>query len=170
MTDEASRAYLEQVFAVELDGHSLISNNSVWRRFPVIVNERWSHHNMILIGDAMRTAHFSIGSGTRLAMEDAGLLASAFASSGNDVEAAFGEFEKTRRPQVQTMLDAAADSYNWYEDFSPKFGFTALELAYDYMTRSGRVDDVRLRKISPRFMAAYDDERAMSDGEKNRQA
>jgi 2-polyprenyl-6-methoxyphenol hydroxylase-like FAD-dependent oxidoreductase len=156
MDDAASRAYCEQVFANDLEGHDLISNKSVWRRFPVITNDNWTCGNMVLIGDALRTAHFSIGSGTRLAMEDAAVLAEALERTGGDVRAGFGEFERVRRPQVETIAKAAAGSYNWYEEFADRFSMTALELAYDYMTRSGRVDDARLRRIAPKFMSAYD--------------
>ncbi len=156
MSDRASRTYCEALFANDLGGHGLISNMSNWRRFPVITNDNWTHDNMVLIGDALRTAHFSIGSGTRLAMADAAALAAAFQKAGDDVGAAFAEFERVRRPQAETLRKAAAGSYNWYENFARKFDLSALELAYDYMTRSGRVDDARLRETSPEFMAKYD--------------
>jgi 2-polyprenyl-6-methoxyphenol hydroxylase-like FAD-dependent oxidoreductase len=156
MGDEASRELCEQIFAHDLDGHALISNNTSWRKFPAITNKHWTYKNMIILGDAAHTAHFSIGSGTRLAMEDAAILSQAFQTIGDDVEQAFVEFERIRRPQVDTILNAAAGSYNWYEDFAGKLNLPAHELAYDYMTRSGRVDDDRLRKIAPKFMAAYD--------------
>lgn len=156
MSDEASRRLCERIFENDLGGHGLISNNSIWRQFPVITNERWTHNNIILLGDAAHTAHFSIGSGTRLAMEDAAILAQSFERAGDNVEQAFDEFERVRRPQIDTILAAAAGSYNWYETFAEKFDLSAHGLAYDYMTRSGRVDDNRLRKIAPKFMDAYD--------------
>lgn len=155
MDDDTSRSVCERIFAHELDGHKLISNKSDWRRFPVITNKSWIHDNKVILGDAAHTAHFSIGSGTRLAMEDAAILADAFAVHGDDVGAALGHYEAVRRPQVEKLLGAAAGSYNWYERFHEKLGQSALELAYDYMTRSGRVDDGRLRQMAPRFMAAY---------------
>lgn len=157
MGDEASRALCEQVFAHDLEGHALISNNTTWRKFPAITNERWTYNNMIILGDAAHTAHFSIGSGTRLAMEDAAILSQAFAAVGDDdVAAAFAQFERVRTPQVNTILKAAASSYNWYENFAGRLDMTPHELAYDYMTRSGRIDDDRLRKIAPKFMTGYD--------------
>lgn len=156
MGDAASRELCEQIFAHELEGHALISNNTTWRKFPAITNERWTYKNMIILGDAAHTAHFSIGSGTRLAMEDAAILSQAFASAGDDVAAAFTEFERVRTPQVNTILKAAASSYNWYETFADRLDMTPHKLAYDYMTRSGRIDDDRLRKIAPKFMTGYD--------------
>jgi len=156
ISDEASRELCEQIFAHDLEGHPLISNNTTWRRFPAITNEKWTYKNMIILGDAAHTAHFSIGSGTRLAMEDAAILSQAFEKAGDDVAQAFAEFERVRTPQVNTILNAAAGSYNWYEEFADRLDMTAHELAYDYMTRSGRMDDDRLRKIAPKFMADYD--------------
>ena len=88
MADEDSRALCEKIFADALDGHPLISNNSVWRRFPQVVNARWHHGKYVLLGDALHTAHFSIGSGTRLAMEDAIALDKALAGHPSDLGAA----------------------------------------------------------------------------------
>lgn len=156
MSDDQSRAVCERIFANELGGHPLISNNSNWRRFPAITNRHWTYKNMIIMGDAAHTAHFSIGSGTRLAMEDSAILAQAFQTAGDNVAQAFEIFEKERTPQVSTILKAAAGSYNWYENFADRLDMTAYELAYDYMIRSGRVDDTRLRQIAPKFMTAYD--------------
>jgi 2-polyprenyl-6-methoxyphenol hydroxylase-like FAD-dependent oxidoreductase len=151
--DEESRAYCERIFAPDLDGHSLVSNKSIWRQFALLANSRWWAGNTVLIGDALRTVHFSIGSGTRLAFEDAIALDRAFAEAGEDVPHALAAFERARRPVVEKLLAAANASSYWYERFPEKMALEPAELAYDYMTRSGRMADERLRELSPKFMA-----------------
>ena len=150
--DEASRRYCEAVFAPDLGGHPLVSNRSAWLRFPVLRTERWWHGNVVLIGDALRSVHFSIGSGTRLAMEDADALAAALDGSGGRVAEGLERFEAARRPVVDKLLAGAAGSWSWYERFADRMHLSAHEFAYDYMTRSGRVSDERLRAVAPRFM------------------
>ena len=157
MTDAESRAYCERVFAPELGGHPLVSNNSLWRQFPLLSNRCWSAGNAVLIGDALRSMHFSIGSGTRLAFEDAIALDRAFGEAGEDVPRALAAFERERRPVVEKLYAAASASSYWYEGFPERMHrFGALGLAYDYMTRSGRMSAERLRAIAPRFMARVD--------------
>lgn len=151
LDDEASRRYCEAVFAPDLGGHPLVSNRSAWLRFPVLRSERWRHGNVVLIGDALRSVHFSIGSGTRLAMEDADALAAALDESGGRVAEGLERFEAARRPVVDKLLAGAAGSWSWYERFAERMHLTAPEFAYDYMTRSGRVSDERLAAIAPRF-------------------
>lgn len=154
MSDGDSRAYCERVFAADLGGKPLISNKSVWRRFPLLSNERWSAGNLVLLGDALRTMHFSIGSGTRAAFEDAIALDRALGEAGGDVPAALAAFERIRRPVVDKLHAAANLSSYWYEKFPEKMArFDAVGLAYDYMTRSGRLSDERLAQMAPRFMA-----------------
>jgi 2-polyprenyl-6-methoxyphenol hydroxylase-like FAD-dependent oxidoreductase len=154
MSDADSRAYCERVFAADLGGKPLVSNKSVWRRFPLLANERWSAGNLVLLGDALRTMHFSIGSGTRAAFEDAIALDRAFGEAGEDVPAALAAFERTRRPVVDKLHAAANLSSYWYEKFPEKMArFDAVGLAYDYMTRSGRLTDERLARMAPKFMA-----------------
>jgi 2-polyprenyl-6-methoxyphenol hydroxylase-like FAD-dependent oxidoreductase len=160
MSDEESRAYCERVFAPDLDAHALVSNKSIWRRFALISNRRWWTGNTVLIGDALRTVHFSIGSGTRLAFEDAIALDRAFAEAGEDVSRGLAAFERERRPVVEKLLAAANASSYWYERFPQKMALKPWELAYDYMTRSGRMTDERLRALSPKFMARVDAERS----------
>ena len=151
LDDEAARRYCEAVFAPDLGGHPLVSNRSEWRRFPVLSSERWRHGNVVLIGDALRSVHFSIGSGTRLAMEDADALAAALDESGGRVAQGLERFEAARRPVVDKLLAGAAGSWIWYERFADRMHLSAHEFAYDYMTRSGRVSDERLAAIAPRF-------------------
>jgi len=154
MHEAASRAYCEKVFAPDLGGHPLVSNNSVWRQFPLLSNRSWSVGNAILIGDALRTMHFSIGSGTRAAFEDAIALDRAFGEAGDDVPAALAAFERERRPIVEKLHAAANLSSYWYERFPEKMKLSPWDLAYDYMTRSGRISDDRLRQMAPKFMSA----------------
>ncbi len=159
MSDRESCAYCAWVFAKELVGHSLISNKSIWRRFPLLASRRWHTGNVVLIGDALRTVHFSIGSGTRLALEDAIALDRAFGEAGENVPGALAAFERERRPLVEKILAAAYASSHWYERLREKMALEPWQLAYDYMTRSGRMSDERLREISPEFMARIEAER-----------
>ncbi len=154
-TIEESQAICEQVFAAALDGHKLISNKSVWRNFPWIWNERWSHRNMVLIGDALHSAHFSIGSGTRLAIEDAIALVKALEAEA-DLAAALARYESERKPIVKKLVTAARTSADWYERFPEHMKLDLMDFAYSYITRSGRIDDARLRAMSPQFMALYE--------------
>jgi 2-polyprenyl-6-methoxyphenol hydroxylase-like FAD-dependent oxidoreductase len=154
MDDAASRAYCERVFALDLQGHRLISNHSLWRNFPLLSCRRWSAGNAVLIGDALRTVHFSIGSGTRLAFDDAIALDRAFAQHGNDVPALLAAFEHERRPVVEKLVAAANASSYWYEHMADRMALEPLDLAYDYMSRSGRMSDERLAEKAPRFMQA----------------
>ena len=147
------------MFADTLDGHPLVSNKSVWRNFPWLWNEQWSFRNMVLIGDALHTAHFSIGSGTRLAMEDAIALANAF-HDGDSVADALARYQAGRKPIVEKLVAAARTSSDWYERFPEHMRLGLLDFAYSYITRSGRVDPARLRAMSPSFMARYDAERS----------
>jgi 2-polyprenyl-6-methoxyphenol hydroxylase-like FAD-dependent oxidoreductase len=159
MDEPATRAYLERVFADVLGGHPLLSNRSIWRRFPKIANARWSAGKTVLVGDALHTAHFSIGSGTRLAMEDAIALAAAIEAHPGDPGAAAGAYEAARRPILDKLTAAADASADWYERFAAHMTLPPLDFAMSYITRSGRVDLERLRTVSPRFVAAYERDR-----------
>jgi 2-polyprenyl-6-methoxyphenol hydroxylase-like FAD-dependent oxidoreductase len=150
-----SQAICEGVFADTLDGHKLISNKSVWRNFPWIWNERWSHGNIVLIGDALHSAHFSIGSGTRLAIEDAIALTKALEAEAT-IPAALARYEGERKPIVKKLVTAARTSADWYEHFPEHMKLGLMDFGYGYITRSGRVDDARLRAMSPAFMARYE--------------
>ncbi len=155
-TVEQSQAICERVFADALGGHKLISNKSVWRNFPWVWNENWSFKNMVLIGDALHSAHFSIGSGTRLAMEDALALTKALEAEPGDLPAALARYQAERKPIVQKLVAAARTSADWYEKFPEHMKRDIIDFAYSYITRSGRIDDQRLRVMSPAFMSRYE--------------
>jgi 2-polyprenyl-6-methoxyphenol hydroxylase-like FAD-dependent oxidoreductase len=153
---EHTRAILERVFAASLGRHALISNKSTWRNFPWIWNERWSFRNMVLVGDALHTAHFSIGSGTRLALEDVIALVKALEAVPGDLASALALYEAHRRPIVEKLVRASKSSADWYENFSKHMRLAPLDFAMSYIGRSGRIDPDRLRAMSPNFMAHYD--------------
>lgn len=157
MTDQETRAFLAEVFAGDLKGHSLLSNNSKWVNFVNVKNAHWSHGNVVLLGDALHTAHFSIGSGTKLALEDAIALKQCFDGAAN-VDAALAEFEKVRKPIIEEYQTAARESCEWFENARAYMHLSPLELAYALMTRSGRVDHEKLRMSDPQFIAAYEEE------------
>jgi 2-polyprenyl-6-methoxyphenol hydroxylase-like FAD-dependent oxidoreductase len=161
-TIEESQAICQQVFASTLDGHRLVSNKSVWRNFPWIWNERWSSGNRVLIGDALHSAHFSIGSGTRLAIEDAIALAKALETE-RDISAALVRYQSERKPVVQKLVTAARTSADWYEKFPEHMKLGLMDFAYSYITRSGRIGDARLRAMSPLFMARYEASKRSED-------
>jgi 2-polyprenyl-6-methoxyphenol hydroxylase-like FAD-dependent oxidoreductase len=152
---DQSKAICEEVFAESLGGGLLISNKSMWRNFPWVWNERWHYKNMVLIGDALHSAHFSIGSGTRLAIEDAIALVKALEAEAH-VATALARFQAARKPLVKKLVTAARTSAAWYEKFPDHMKLDPMDFAYSYITRSGRIDDSRLRAMSPRFMAAYE--------------
>jgi 2-polyprenyl-6-methoxyphenol hydroxylase-like FAD-dependent oxidoreductase len=158
---EASQAICERIFAATLDGHGLVSNKSVWRTFPWVWNENWSHRNMVLIGDALHSAHFSIGSGTRLAIEDAIALTKALEAE-KDVASSLARYQAERQPIVKKLVTAARTSAGWYEHFAEHMKLDPMDFAYSYITRSGRIDDARLRAMSPAFMARYEASRRRS--------
>ena len=152
MPEAQTKAYLERVYAPVLQGAPLVSNKSLWRSFPNVRNQRWHVGNMVLIGDALRTAHFSIGSGTRLAMEDAIALAKALLEHGKSIPEALAAFEAARRPIVDKLVAAADASGAWYDRFAEHMKLPPREFAWSYIQRSGRIDPARLRKTSPNFV------------------
>ena len=162
-TIEQSKAICEDVFAAALDGHELISNKSVWRNFPWVWNERWSFKNMVLIGDSLHSAHFSIGSGTRLAIEDAIALTKALEAE-RGIDAALARYQSERQPIVKKLVTAARTSADWYARFPEHMKLELMDFAHSYITRSGRIDDARLRAMAPSFMARYEASRPHSAG------
>ncbi|MDE2065462.1 MAG: FAD-dependent monooxygenase [Bradyrhizobium sp.] len=162
-TVEQSKAICELVFADTLDGHELVSNKSVWRNFPWVWNERWFFKNMVLLGDALHSAHFSIGSGTRLAIEDAIALTKALEAERN-LDSALARYQSERQPIVKKLVTAARTSADWYAQFADHMKLDLMDFAHSYITRSGRIDDARLRAMAPAFMARYEASRSAGGG------
>ena len=164
MPESESLRLCEEVFAPDLQGHRLLSNRSTWRRFPVIWNQRFHDKRTVLIGDALRTVHFSIGSGTRLAMEDAIALARALrepsstraSREGSSIDEALAQFQRERMPPMKKIWDAANVSLRWYEGMGDLMAVDPHEFAYRYMTRSGRVDHAEMRRRDPRLALAFE--------------
>ncbi|GHF40251.1 benzoate-CoA ligase family protein [Seohaeicola zhoushanensis] len=155
MDEAQTAARCEEVFADVLEGAPLVANRSIWRQFPKLWCETWHHGNTVLLGDAVHTAHFSIGSGTRLALEDAIALVGELKQHG-DWREALPAYQAARQPIAKKIVTAANTSCAWYEGFAAKMEKAPLDFAFDYVTRSGRVDMDRLRALSPRFMAEYE--------------
>lgn len=155
VSDEEARRYLEGVFRRDLGGRKLLSNNSRWINFLLVRNECWSAGNVVLLGDALHTAHFSIGSGTKLALEDSIALRECF-DGGAGVPEALAEFERRRKPVIEEYQRAAHESRVWFERARDYMHLSAVELAYSLMTRSGKVDYEGLRRRDPEFVAAYE--------------
>ncbi|WP_122618395.1 bifunctional salicylyl-CoA 5-hydroxylase/oxidoreductase [Streptomyces sp. Tu 4128] len=156
--DEAeSTARCAKVFADALGGNPLRSNNSAWTTFRTVVNERWSHGNTVLLGDAAHTAHFSIGSGTKLAVEDALALAACLEEQPSLAEA-LAAYEEERRPVVASTQRAAKASLEWFEDLARYVGQPPRQFAFNLLTRSRRVTHDNLRLRDPGFTGSVEDE------------
>lgn len=156
LCDEAeSAARCAKVFGEALRGRPLRGNRSAWTGFRTVVNERWSHGNVVLLGDAAHTAHFSIGSGTKLAVEDALALAEAVAAEP-DVPAALAAYEAARRPAVASTQRAAAASMRWFEELAGYVGQPERQFAFNLLTRSRRVTHGNLRMRDERFTRAVE--------------
>ena len=156
MTEAQTCAFLEGVFREYLDGQPLHAKNFVkWLNFPLVTNTRWHGDRLVLLGDALHTAHFSIGSGTKLALEDAIALAAAFAAEP-DPARALPLFEAQRRPRVEQLQHAAIESLRWFEEVPRLLHLDPMPFAVEAMTRSKRVDFEKLRRRDPEFVAAYE--------------
>jgi anthraniloyl-CoA monooxygenase len=160
MTPEETCAFLGEAFAADLGGQTLLTNDYVkWINFVLLKNRRWHHGHVALLGDALHTVHFSIGSGTKLALEDAIALADCFARDG-EVRAALATFERERQPIIDAYQEAALASLLWFENAEEDLGLDPLPFAYKLMTRSDRVTYDKLKKRDPVFISAYDRWRA----------
>ena len=154
--EDRTLAYCEELFHAELQGHRLIKNRSLWRSFPTIRNKHWHHGNIVLMGDAAHTAHFSIGSGTKLAMEDAIALAATLSKHG-DVDTALDAYEAERRPAVEAVQRAAQVSLQWFEETERYFGrLEPIQFAFSMLTRSLRITHADLKTRDPGFTEAVD--------------
>ena len=145
-SEQESLEYCQQLLADYLDGRRLLSNNSKWINFPTLKTKVWHHQKIVLLGDAAHTAHFSIGSGTKLAMEDAIALASALEQQ-RDLEAALNTYELERKPIVEVFQKAAQESQTYFETLKRYLGLEPMQFTFQLLTRSGRIsyDDLRLR-------------------------
>ena len=146
--EDATVAILEAIFADELAGHRLIKNRSIWRSFPTVRCGKWHAGNVVLMGDAAHTAHFSIGSGTKLAMEDAIALADELLGT-RDVEAALAGYEARRRPEVEALQAAAQASLEWFEGTERYLAMAPVQFTYSLMTRSLRVSHASVARRDP---------------------
>ena len=157
--DSAERC--AELFSDVLKGTKLITNKSMWRQFPRLWCENWVAGKYALLGDAVHTAHFSIGSGTRLALEDAIALVHALAAE-SDLDAALASYQDNRQPIARKIVDAANTSALWYDSFGDKMQLAPMDFAYDYLMRSGRMTEERLRQVAPQFAADYAAQRAVA--------
>ncbi|GAA3793724.1 bifunctional salicylyl-CoA 5-hydroxylase/oxidoreductase [Amycolatopsis tucumanensis] len=155
-SDEKSIALVRELFADVLGDAQLLANNSRWINFTTVRNQRWRHGNIILLGDAAHTAHFSIGSGTKLAMEDALALAAALHEQP-DVERALAAYEAERRPVVESTQRAAQASLEWFENLGQYVHQEPVQFAFNIMTRSRRVTYDNLRVRDPEFVERVDE-------------
>ncbi len=154
--DEAgTKAYFEKVFEKELAGHPLLVNRSIWRRFPVVRNAKWHHENIVLLGDAAHSAHFSIGSGTKLALEDAIALRAAL-DRGGPVKACLEAYERERRPPAESVQRAAQVSLEWFEQTERHIKKAPLTFAFSLLTRSLRVTHENLALRDPKLVERVD--------------
>ncbi|KOU22254.1 bifunctional salicylyl-CoA 5-hydroxylase/oxidoreductase [Streptomyces sp. WM6368] len=154
--ENESAARCAKIFSEALRGRPLHGNRSTWTRFRTVVNTRWSHGNVALLGDAAHTAHFSIGSGTKLAVEDALALAEAVGAAPGDVPAALAAYEAARRPAVASTQRAAAASRHWFEEIAGYVDQPARQFAFNLLTRSRRVTHDNLRLRDERFTRAVE--------------
>ena len=130
-SDTTALRYLQEVFAGPLQGHDLLGNRTRWSRFRTVRNPRWSSGRVVLLGDSAHTAHFSIGSGTKLAMEDAIGLVEALTAEP-DPATAFRRFEEVRRPAVERLQELARRSQLWWESFSSRTHVPVEQLMVAY--------------------------------------
>ena len=156
LDEDESLAACETLFADELRGHRLLTNRSLWTRFLLVRCDSWHHGNVVLLGDAAHTAHFSIGSGTKLAMEDAIALAQAFARHPGDVERALVEYELERQPVVERFQQAAGESAAYFTRVERYAHMEPMPFAFNLLTRSGRVTHANLAQRDPQFVRVLD--------------
>src|SRR6185503_9221320 len=156
-------AILEDIFAGELAGHRLIKNRSIWRSFPTVRCGRWHAGDVVLMGDAAHTAHFSIGSGTKLAMEDAIVLRDELLGA-RAIGAALGAYEARRRPEVEALQAAAQASLEWFEGTERYARMAPVQFTYSLMTRSLRVSHASVAKRDPHLARGVEQLLAASVG------
>ena len=163
VSDEKAIAKIQEIFAEELAGHDVLANNSKWINFTTVRNRSWRHNNVVLLGDAAHTAHFSIGSGTKLAMEDSLALAACLHEHA-DLESALAAYETERRPVVESTQRAAQASLEWFERIGQYKDQEPTQFAFNLLTRSRRITQDNLRLRDPEFADRVDREFAESQG------
>ncbi|MGZ4661403.1 MAG: FAD-dependent monooxygenase, partial [Arthrobacter sp.] len=163
VSDEKAISKIRDIFAEELAGHEVLANNSKWLNFTTVRNRSWRHGNIVLLGDAAHTAHFSIGSGTKLAMEDSLALAACL-HEHQDLETALAAYETERRPVVESTQRAAQASLEWFERIGQYKGQEPTQFAFNLLTRSRRITQENLRLRDPEFAGAVDKHFADSQG------
>ena len=152
-SEAESKVYCEALFAEELEGHPLLTNRSIWRRFPRVSARHWSRPGVVLLGDAVHTAHFSIGSGTKLAVEDASSLALAICDHGDNLSAAVAAYEAERKPAVASLQRAALVSQRWFEETERYYDHLDVEdFSFSLLTRSLRVTHSDLKVRDPNYV------------------
>jgi anthraniloyl-CoA monooxygenase len=156
MEEAESLQACEALFAAELRGHRLMSNRSLWTSFLLVRNESWHRGNVVLLGDAAHTAHFSIGSGTKLAMEDAIALAQAFLRHPRDLERALVDYELERQPVVERFQQAAGESAAYFSRVERYAHMDPMPFAFNLLTRSGRITHANLAQRDPQFVRVLD--------------
>jgi anthraniloyl-CoA monooxygenase len=155
MSEEQTRLYLEKVFEKDLDGNPLLSNRSLWINFLLVKNKHWVHENIVILGDAAHTAHFSIGSGTKLALEDSIALFNEFKEESNALSA-LKNYEIHRKPKVEEYQQFAFDSLILFENLKQYMHLSPLDMAYTMMTRSKKLTREKLRQRDPIFVEKYE--------------
>jgi 2-polyprenyl-6-methoxyphenol hydroxylase-like FAD-dependent oxidoreductase len=154
-SDEVSQDYLRRLFAEDIGGHPLVANNSRWANFRTRRTRQWSSGRVALLGDAVHTAHFSVGSGTKMAMEDAIVLAREVAAAPDDLTGALARYEEERKPEVAHIQDAAGPSLGWWEQFGRYHeAFDPLQFSFHFFSRS--IDVERVRRRDPDLAAAIE--------------
>src|SRR5215475_6953796 len=155
LNERQSADRMAEIFGWFLDGHKLLINRSMWRNFPMIRTKRWVRGNMVLLGDAKATAHFSIGSGTKLAMEDAIALADAM-KGASSIASALDRYEHGRREEVEKTQHAADVSLVWFEHVDRFWEFDPVQFAFGVMTRSKAITYDNLKLRAPEFVTEVD--------------
>jgi anthraniloyl-CoA monooxygenase len=152
-SDLKSKAYLERLFADDIDGHPLVVNNSRWGNFRTRRTASWHVDNVVWLGDAVHTAHFSVGSGTKMAMEDAVSLATQLAAHPGDLPAAVAAYEAERQPEVAKIQNSARPSLSWWENFGLYYdAFDPWQFGFHFFSRS--IPAAKMRRRDPQFVAA----------------
>lgn len=158
LSEEENARALADVFKDELKGHPLIINRSVWRNFPTIKCENWHHKNIVLLGDCKATAHWSIGSGTKLAMECAAALSDAVIDAGNDIDAAFNQYETERRTPIEITQHNAQVSLRWFENMPIHWKKTGEAFTFSCMSRAKSITWDNLKLRDPAFLEKFEAE------------